>query len=96
MDVKYKKLAEKYDYLAPDGSEIRLLISSSLASLDHLIVKPKTVSRAGYHKSVQEKWYIIRGEGKIWLKKYNQEQIIKLEPGFLFRLILMSIFSFVI
>ncbi len=33
------------------------------------------------HKSVEEIWYIISGEGEMWLKSLDNEEVIPLSPG---------------
>lgn len=79
--MDYALLKDKYDYLAIDKSEIRLLVKNDLGSLDHGTFAPGEVSIAGYHQTVQEFWYIISGRGQMWQKKGNDEKIFDLVPG---------------
>ena len=55
-----KTLSDKYDYLAPDGSEIRLLLDMKGGGLCHCTLPPSGISRAIYHKSVEEICYFIQ------------------------------------
>jgi mannose-6-phosphate isomerase-like protein (cupin superfamily) len=61
-----KSLPEKYDVLAPDGSEVRLLLTSLRGSMAHFRLRPGQVSRAVRHRTVEEIWYVVSGEGEMW------------------------------
>lgn len=65
-----KLLADKYDYLAPDNSEIRLLLEiegkNYSGGLCHCTLPAKTITKAVKHKNVGELWYFLEGEGQIW------------------------------
>ena len=58
------------DTLAPDGSEIRLLIDhrhlAEKASLCEVTLPAGQVSRPVWHQQVEEIWYILEGEGQVW------------------------------
>jgi mannose-6-phosphate isomerase-like protein (cupin superfamily) len=57
----------KADAIAPDGSEIRLLVSdASRASLVEVTLAAGQVSRPVRHRSVEEIWHFIEGEGEVW------------------------------
>lgn len=62
--------AELADVTAPDGSEIRLLAdarhSASKSSLVEVVLHAGQVSRPVYHRTVEEIWYILEGEGQVW------------------------------
>ena len=61
-----KALSVKHDYLAPDGSEIRLLVTGDTASMAHCRLPAGHSSRAVRHRTVEELWYVISGSGEIW------------------------------
>ncbi len=74
----------EYDYLAPDGSEIRLLPRMQGGSLCHCILPIGKTSTAVKHKTVEELWYVVKGNGQIWLldnKKDTIGKIYDLKPG---------------
>ena len=71
----------KYDYLAPDGSEIRLLAEVPGGGLAHGTLPPATTSHAVYHKTVDEIWYFISGCGQIWRKHADHEEMIPVSAG---------------
>ena len=58
------------DTIAPDGSEIRLLIGqahgASKASLCEVTLPAGQVSRPVWHRTVEEVWYILEGKGRVW------------------------------
>lgn len=57
---------EKYDGLAPDGSEIYLLQRVTRGGMVYCILPPKKISQAVKHKTIEELWYIGSGTGKMW------------------------------
>ena len=63
---KTAKLASKADYLAPDGSEIRLLPDVQGGGLAHCTLPSRKTSLAVRHKTVEEIWYFIEGTGEVW------------------------------
>lgn len=67
--------------LAPDTSEIRELLRHTQASMAHGTLSPGEVSLAIKHKSVQEIWYILGGEGELWRRSHHQEEIVQLRAG---------------
>ena len=58
------------DAIAPDGSEIRLLIDARHAAIGASVVEVTLpaggVSRPVYHRTVEEIWYILEGSGQVW------------------------------
>jgi len=59
-------LPDAYDYLAPDGSEIRLLGTFDKGSLAHCTLQAGACSVPVRHRSVHEIWYVTEGHGEIW------------------------------
>ena len=74
-------LQDAYDYLAPDGSEIRLLSEISGGGLAHCTLRPGGVSRAVTHRSIEEIWYVLSGEGGLWRRDGVSERRTDLLPG---------------
>ena len=58
------------DAIAPDGSEIRLLIdhrhAARRASLCEVSLAAGQVSRPLRHRTVEEIWYVLEGRGQVW------------------------------
>lgn len=76
-----KQLPDKYDYLAPDGSEIRLLVRGWRGSFAHCTLPKGGVTAAVAHRTVEEIWYCISGEGEIWRSFQDQDVVTVLRPG---------------
>jgi mannose-6-phosphate isomerase-like protein (cupin superfamily) len=75
------ELGEAYDVLAPDTSEIRLLVSTSGCSMAHGTLPPGRVSLAVVHRTVEEVWYVTEGRGQVWRKLGSQEEVVDVAPG---------------
>lgn len=54
------------DYLAPDGSEIRLLPTFDSGGLAHCRLPSGRVSSAVAHRTVKEIWFVLAGHGEVW------------------------------
>ncbi len=74
-------LKDKYDYPAPDGSEIRLLPQNEHGGLAHCVLPAGKVSKAVKHKTVEEIWYILEGIGEIWRKNTEDEKVVEIYPN---------------
>ena len=79
--LDYKRLANDYDTLAPDGSEIRLLSSTSRGSMVHCTLNPGEVSLPVAHRTVEEVWYFLEGTGQVWRRFVDEERVVDVTPG---------------
>ena len=75
-----KQLSENVDQIAPDGSEIRLLHALSGGGLCHCTLPAGNVSSAVTHKTVEEIWYFLEGQGELWRKDDLNEEVIRQHP----------------
>ncbi|WP_262299885.1 cupin domain-containing protein [Microvirga sesbaniae] len=69
------------DAIAPDGSEVRGLCSTSRGSLARFTLPPHAVSKAVAHRSVEEVWYFVSGRGQMWRRSHDRDEIVDVEPG---------------
>jgi mannose-6-phosphate isomerase-like protein (cupin superfamily) len=67
--------------LAPDGSEVRVLLATRNGSLAHFTLPAGAVAKAVTHRSVEELWFVVAGEGEMWRKQGECQEIVKLLPG---------------
>ena len=67
--------------IAPDGSNVRILLQLSGGSLAHFELAPGKTSKAVQHRTVEEIWYIIGGQGEMWRKQNDREEIVSLQNG---------------
>lgn len=74
-------LRKTADYLAPDGSQVRLLAEGDSGGLAHCVLGAGAISRAVRHVTVEELWYVLEGRGELWLSAEGQEKIESLTPG---------------
>ncbi len=72
---------ETYDVLAPDGSEVRLLGALQGGSMIHCRLPVGGVSKAVRHRTVEELWYCLSGQGEVWRKSADAEQITPVRAG---------------
>jgi mannose-6-phosphate isomerase-like protein (cupin superfamily) len=79
--VETRHLPVSSDVLAPDGSEVRLLVAAARGSMAHFKLHPGQVSKAVVHRSVEEVWYVIGGQGRMWRKSGAEEVFVDLRPG---------------
>ncbi len=69
------------DVLAPDGSEVRILLARPGGSMAHFTLPPGQVTRAVRHRTVEEIWYVLQGEGEMWRSAAGHDEITALAPG---------------
>jgi mannose-6-phosphate isomerase-like protein (cupin superfamily) len=61
------------DYLAPDGSEIRLLGAGDRGSVAHCVLAPGATSTPVRHENVHEIWLVTGGHGMLWRQPSGDE-----------------------
>jgi len=75
------KLPEQPTEHAPDGSEVRALLSLAGGSMAHFRLAAGAASKAVCHRSVDELWFVLAGQGEMWRRQGEREEVIELEPG---------------
>ncbi len=73
--------ADACDAIAPDGSEIRLLPVVAGGSMVHCTLPPGAASLAVAHRTVDELWYVVSGEGELWRGQGGEGSVVPLLPG---------------
>ena len=81
MKFDTKRITAAPDAIAPDGSEVRVLCQLSRGGLAVFSLAPNAVSKAVAHHTVEEVWHVISGNGRMWRKLGDQEEIVKLGSG---------------
>ena len=76
-----KMLPASSDAVAPDGSDVRVLLATTRGSLAYFELAPDETSVAVRHRSVEEIWYFLRGRGEMWRRFGGHEQTVELRPG---------------
>jgi len=76
-----KRLPVERDAVAPDGSDVRLLLALSAGSLAHFELAPGSTSIAVAHRTVEEIWYFVSGRGEMWRSLNGHEDIVAVDAG---------------
>jgi mannose-6-phosphate isomerase-like protein (cupin superfamily) len=75
-------LPRDHDIIAPDGSEVRVLLSLDKGSMAHFTLPAHQVSRAVRHRTIEEIWYVLSGTGEMWRSDgRGQEHVSPLSAG---------------
>ena len=80
-DFSTKRLPTPPDAIAPDGSDVRVLLALGGGGLAHFELAPGETSVAVAHRTVEEIWYILSGRGEMWRKLNNHEEVVPVDPG---------------
>jgi aspartate racemase len=76
-----KPLPTDRDIVAPDGSDVRVLLAVRGGSLAHFELAAGQTSVAVRHRSVEEVWYFLRGKGEMWRKAGDREEVVRVSPA---------------
>ncbi|HUU71785.1 MAG TPA: cupin domain-containing protein [Burkholderiales bacterium] len=66
---------------APDGSSVFPLLSLQSGALALFELNAGQVSRAVRHRSVDEIWLVLSGQGSMWRQRGAHEETVPLEEG---------------
>jgi mannose-6-phosphate isomerase-like protein (cupin superfamily) len=80
-DFSTKRLPEAPDIVAPDGSDVRVLLRTGRGSMAHFELAAGRASDPIRHRSVDEIWYVLSGTGEMWRRSGNREEVAVLVPG---------------
>ena len=75
------RLADAPLVMAPDGSDVRVLLRVAGGSMAHFTLAPGRVSRAVRHRTVSEIWFVLGGRGEMWRGDGDGGSVDVLEPG---------------
>jgi len=76
-----KRLPVDRDDIAPDGSEVRILLGLDSGGMANFELAPGETSLAVAHHTVEEIWYFLTGRGEMWRKLGGQEEVIPVDSG---------------
>jgi mannose-6-phosphate isomerase-like protein (cupin superfamily) len=75
------RLPEGADAVAPDGSDVRVLLRLARGGMAHVELAAGRTSRAVAHRRVDEIWYVLAGHGEMWRRQGDRQQTVPLAPG---------------
>lgn len=67
--------------VAPDGSDVRLLLVGKRGGFAHFELRPGETSTAVAHRTVEEIWFFLDGRGEMWRRLGEREDVVPVEPG---------------
>jgi mannose-6-phosphate isomerase-like protein (cupin superfamily) len=76
-----KRLPVVRDAVAPDGSNVRILLGLKGGGLAHFELGPGETSIAVSHRTVEEIWFVLSGRGEMWRKQGDHEQVVPIDSG---------------
>jgi len=76
-----KRLPVARDDVAPDGSDVRILLSLNDGGMAHFELAPGQTSTAVTHRTVEEIWFFLSGRGEMWRKQNEREEVVPVDPG---------------
>lgn len=76
-----RRLPANRDVVAPDGSDVRVLLGVRGGGLAHFELAAGHTSIAVRHRSVEEVWYFLRGTGEMWRKAGDDEEVVAVSPA---------------
>jgi mannose-6-phosphate isomerase-like protein (cupin superfamily) len=80
-DFDTKRLPAARDAVAPDGSDVRILLRLDAGGMAHFELAPGRTSKAVTHRTVEEIWFVLSGAGEMWRKQGVREEIVPLQSG---------------
>ena len=76
-----RRLPAARDAIAPDGSDVRILVGLGGGGLAHFELGPGLTSVAVAHRTVEEMWFFLSGRGEMWRKLDGQEEVVPVDAG---------------
>jgi mannose-6-phosphate isomerase-like protein (cupin superfamily) len=67
-EMELVNLPRERDAIAPDGAEVRLLATGECGSMAHFELGSGETSVAIAHRTLEELWFFLSGEGEMWLR----------------------------
>src|SRR5688572_11001404 len=80
-DFASKRLPVDRTSVAPDGSDVRVLLDLKGGGLAHFELAPGQTSNATTHRTVEEIWFFLSGRGEMWRKQAGREEVVAVDPG---------------
>ncbi len=84
VDLKDENImprSEEPEYSAPSGVELRRLVQGDQGGFAECRLPAGTIAIAVRHRTVEELWYIVEGEGEMWRLHGDSERVDPLKVG---------------
>src|SRR5215475_4847922 len=80
-EFRTMRLPAARDAIAPDGSEVRVLLGLRGGGMAHFELPPNETSTAVSHRTVEEIWLFLSGRGEMWRRQGDREEVVAVAPG---------------
>ncbi|MBQ39406.1 MAG: cupin domain-containing protein [Candidatus Latescibacteria bacterium] len=88
------ELPDERDAVAPDGSDVRILLDLPAGGMAHFELAAGQTSTAVTHRTVEEIWYFLSGCGQMWRRRDGEEEIVDVAAGVCLTIRLRTHFQF--
>ncbi|HEU4352438.1 MAG TPA: cupin domain-containing protein [Burkholderiales bacterium] len=78
---KTMQLSKTKATVAPDGCDVRVLLSLKRGGMAHFELAAGQTSTAVMHRTVEEIWFFLSGRGEMWRRQGAREEVVAVEPG---------------
>jgi mannose-6-phosphate isomerase-like protein (cupin superfamily) len=76
-----KRLPVDRDAVAPDGSDVRILLGLQGGGMAHFELASGQTSTAVTHNTVEEIWFFLSGQGEMWRSTAGHEEVVPVGEG---------------
>jgi mannose-6-phosphate isomerase-like protein (cupin superfamily) len=76
-----KRLPVARDAVAPDRSDVRILLGLAGGGMAHFELAPGATSVAVAHRTVEEIWFFLTGRGEMWRRQGDRAEVVPVDPG---------------
>jgi len=80
--------------VAPDGSDVRVLLILRGGGMAHFQLGSGETSKATTHRTVEEIWFFLTGRGEMWRELEGKAEIVEISPGLCLTIPLGTRFQF--
>lgn len=80
-EFETKRLPVDKVAVAPDGSDVRVLLGLDGGGMAHFELGPGETSRAVTRRTIEEIWFFLGGRGEMWRKLSEREECVSVERG---------------
>ena len=74
-----KRLPATPDVIATDGSNVRVLLGLAGGGMAHFELAAGETATAVTHRTVEEIWYFLHGQGEMWRRQEGREEVVPVE-----------------
>src|SRR5262245_5374730 len=76
-----RRLPIARDAIAPDRSDVRILLGLTGGGMAHFELAPRETSVAVAHRTVEEIWFFLTGRGELWRRQGSREEVVPVDAG---------------